>query len=152
VATVVERGVRALRAHGRRPVLGPLVLLFSAGALAVAAFVHFFFIPLQVLAVWSNPARLEIRSDPTGAEVFLDGVRLSALTPTYTEIHRDRSLHVVEVRKEGFKPAQSRFRYDQAARLEVLLTLERRARPGVEPIAPVPSAAQSSGLPSSPPP
>jgi hypothetical protein len=113
----------------RRSTLAPLFLLFLLGATVAGFIVHVVFIPLPVLAVWSQPARFEIRSDPSGAEVYLDGQRLYALTPTYTEVRRDRRLHTVELRKEGFETTLETCRYDRSAKLEVVVSLVPGARP-----------------------
>jgi hypothetical protein len=98
--------------------------------------VHFAFMPLPVLATWGQPARFEIRSDPVGAEVYLDGQRLYALTPTYIQVRRDRRPHTLELRKEGFQAGRASYRYDRTAKLEVVVTLAASARPGLEPLPP----------------
>jgi hypothetical protein len=109
-------------------------LLFAIGAIAAGLIVHMLFIPLPVLAVWGQPARLEIRSDPVGAEVFLDGDRLYALTPTYIEVRRDRRPHILVLRKEGFQPSHETYRYDRSSKLEVVIVLAPSTRPGLEPL------------------
>jgi hypothetical protein len=100
-------------------------------------------VPLHVLATWGRPARLEIRSVPAGAEVYLDGERLHALTPTYTEVRRDRGVHTIELRKEGFQRVLRACRYDRSSKLEVAITLAPSApRPALEPL-PTPTARSS---------
>jgi hypothetical protein len=142
-------GDGALRAAGRHVMRSPprpgllwpiflalLVVLPSAGA-----FVHFFLIPLPVLTTWSQPARLDVASQPGGAEVYLDGRRLSALTPTYTEIQRDRHPHMLEFRKEGFQPARRPIRFDQSEHMMVNVVLQAESRPSFRPIPGAPSRA-----------
>jgi serine/threonine protein kinase len=124
----------AARLGRKRSTFGPLLLLFALGACAAGLVVHLVFIPLPVLAVWGQPARFEIRSDPIGAEVYLDGERLYALTPTYTEVRRDRRPHTLELHKEGFAAGREVYRYDRSARLEVVMILAPSTRPAVEPL------------------
>jgi eukaryotic-like serine/threonine-protein kinase len=118
----------------RLPVTLFLLLLGFAGG---ATYVHKKVIPLEVLAVWTRPARLHIRTEPRGAEVFLDQQRLSALTPTYTEVTRDRRAHVVEIRREGFTPETQSVRFDRTVALEISVKL-RPTPPTPPPRAPLP--------------
>jgi hypothetical protein len=101
---------------------------------ALAALVHYFVVPLPVLVHWSAPARLDVFTAPAGAEVLLDGRRLSAPTPTYTEVIRDRRPHVIEVRKEGFQPDRRRIRYDHSESLIVSVSLQPENHPSFGPI------------------
>jgi hypothetical protein len=80
--------------------------------------------PLPVLASWSAPARLDVVSLPAGAAVLLDGRPLSAPTPTYTEVTRDRRTHFVEVHKDGYEAALRPIRFDQAEILSVTISLQ----------------------------
>jgi hypothetical protein len=137
---------------GERPrsSLGRFLILSGVVASAVAALVHFLVVPLPVLAVWRAPARLDVRTDPSGAEVYLDGRRLSARTPTYTEVRRDRMVHALELHKDGFRPVRQLVRYDRSARIMVAVPMELNARPRVEPLqhpAPAAAAAPPSAAP-----
>ncbi len=111
------------------------------GALAaIVAGVHFGYVPLDVLAVWRRPARLEVDSVPAGAEVFIDGRRLSARTPTFTDVVRDTAPHIVEVRLEGFQTERQRIYYSKTVELDVSVPLTPAAGPEVETTAPRPGA------------
>jgi serine/threonine-protein kinase len=101
---------------------------------AVAAVIHYLVVPLPVLRAWGQPARLEVLSQPSGAEVYLDGHRLSALTPTYTEVQRDRKNHEVEIRKDGFVLLRRSVRFDQTELLTVDATLQPESRPSFRPM------------------
>jgi serine/threonine protein kinase len=101
---------------------------------ALAAVVHYLVVPLPVLRAWGQPARLEVLSQPSGAEVYLDGHRLSAVTPTYTEVQRDRRGHQVEVRKEGFQSLRRPVRFDQSELLTVDVNLAPESRPSFRPM------------------
>jgi serine/threonine protein kinase len=131
-----------------------VLLLLAAGVAAVAAVIHVTVVPLGVLVVWTQPAQLHVRTNPRGAEVFLDGQRLSARTPTYTEVHRDRLDHTLEIRAEGYAPETRQVRFDRAVNLEESLDLRRLPATGVEPVdgpspgsplPPAPSAGTSPG-------
>jgi hypothetical protein len=116
-----------------------LLFLLALGTAALAAVIHVAVVPLEVLVVWTQPARLHVRSNPGGAEVFLDGQRLSARTPTYTEVTRDRKNHNLEVRAEGHEPETRQIRYDRTVNLEETLDLRRSSAPAIEPVAPAPA-------------
>jgi serine/threonine-protein kinase len=101
---------------------------------ALAAVIHYLVIPLPVLRAWGQPARLEVLSQPSGAEVYLDGHRLSAVTPTYTEVQRDRRAHQVELRKEGFQLSRRPVRFDQSELLTIDVNLQPESRPSFRPM------------------
>jgi hypothetical protein len=124
-------------------VIFALLILFPA----MGAVVHYLVVPLPVLRAWGQPARLEVLSQPSGAEVYLDGHRLSALTPTYTEVQRDRRGHQVEVRKEGFQLSRRPVRFDQSELLTVDVTLQPESRPSFRPMP----SAKPIAAPASPP-
>ena len=115
-----------------------LLLLATAGAVV---YTHQQVVPLQVLMVWFQPARLDIRTQPSGAQVFLDGRRLSAQTPTYTEIRRNRADHVLELRRDGFRTEQIPLRYDRTVELLIDVKLAPAPPPGRQPEPAVPSAS-----------
>ena len=103
----------------RRSMFGTVLVMLVLVLAGLGAAAHRYFAPLPVLAVWWEPARLEIRSQPSAAEVFLDGQRLSASTPTYTDVRRDRAEHMLELRRDGFRPERLLLRYDRTVDLLV---------------------------------
>jgi serine/threonine protein kinase len=112
-------------------------ILVAVLGVAVAA-VHFAIVPLNVLAVWRQPARLEVDSTPAGAEVYIDGRRLSARTPTFTDVTRDTVPHIIEVRLEGFRSETQRMFYSKSVKLEVSMRLTGAANPDIEMSTPAP--------------
>ena len=106
----------------RRP-RGRLWVVLAAAAAAALIIVHFAILPLDVMAVWRAPARLEVESFPTGAEIFIDGRRLSARTPAFIEVNRDFEQHLVEIRLEGFRSEQQQISYADAVKLAVSVRL-----------------------------
>ena len=115
-----------------------IVIVLMLGLAATAAAVHFVVAPLPVLVVWAQPARLHIASDPAGAEVLIDGRRLSALTPTYTDVQRDRQAHALELRRQGFHTHRREIRYDKQVELSVAATLVAQPPPPPAPPPPPP--------------
>ena len=101
-----------------------------------ATIVHLAVVPLNVLAVWRQPARLQVDSLPAGAEVFIDGRRLSARTPTFTDVVRDTGLHTVEVRLEGYRTEKHGVSYSKSLRLAVSVRLAPSGAPAAETAAP----------------
>jgi serine/threonine protein kinase len=99
-----------------------LVLAMLVGALA--ALVHLVVIPLPVLAVWLQPAELSITSQPAGAEILLDGQKLTTHTPTRAQVQRDLQVHSIELRKDGFLSTARALRYDREVNLAITVTLE----------------------------
>jgi hypothetical protein len=103
----------------RRSMFGTVLVMLIVVLAGLGAAAHRYFAPLPVLAVWWEPARLEIRSQPSAAEVYLDGQRLSASTPTYTDVRRDRTEHMLELRRDGFRVERLLVRYDRTVDLLV---------------------------------
>jgi hypothetical protein len=99
-----------------------LLLLLLAGG---AAGVHFYLVPLDVLATWREPARLSIASEPSGASVSLDGVPLARPAPVTLPVQRDRIEHVIDAKAPGYRPARETIRYDRTVGLAFLLRLEK---------------------------
>ncbi len=112
-------------------------------AACAAATIHFGVLPLPVLATWAQPLRIDLRTDPGLAEVRLDGKRLPEFTPTSIFVPRDRRTHVLEIRREGFRPLQKAIRFDRNLVLVINLPLEAPSRPAVTalPAAPLPPVA-----------
>jgi hypothetical protein len=129
-ATTARRGTHPARADVRvaqrlaQARAGARVLAILVAIVPAAlAIIHFTVLPLGVLAVWRTPARLEVESVPAGAEVFIDGRRLSTRTPTFIEVNRDFERHVVELRLEGFRSERREISYSRALRLAVSVSL-----------------------------
>lgn len=99
-----------------------LIMVLLVGA--AAGFVHLTVVPLQVVAVWLQPAELSITSQPEGAEVVLDGQKLTVHTPGRTQVQRDLQVHKIELRKDGFAPALRTLRYDREVDLAITITLQ----------------------------
>jgi hypothetical protein len=118
---------------------GHLLGIAAGVAILFVAITHYAFLPLDVLAVWRVPARLEVDSTPAGAEVYIDGRRLSARTPTFTEVKRDLESHVVELRLEGFRPERLELLYSRTVKLAVSAQLIPGGNAGLQP-APEPPA------------
>ena len=136
-----------LRDHGSwRPVVAAVL----ASLLLVAAGVHVFVMPLEVLAVWSKPAPLAVTSEPSGAQVSLDGSPLADVTPMHATVKRDRVSHVLELRAPGYRPVRQVVRFDGSVDLAATVMLEKEHGPTLEalpPPAPVPAAAASLPAP-----
>jgi hypothetical protein len=116
------------------PGRGATLLFLLALLPGLASLIHYFVIPLPVLLSWSAPARLDVVSEPAGATVWLDGRQLSAPTPTYTEVSRDRRTHFVEVRRDGFQAARRPIRFDSAEILSLTFTMQPESRPSFTPM------------------
>jgi serine/threonine protein kinase len=129
--------VQPLRGRSRWPAKLFLFLLVLGGA---AFAVHRFVVPLDVLLVWRNPARLAISTEPDGASLTLDGVALGARSPTVVDVHRDLLEHVLEASRPGFRPARARIRYDKSVLLSARLVLEPAPAPPTAAAAPPPAA------------
>ncbi len=87
----------------RRTDLGPLFKVGIPIVLIVAVAVTAYFL----LPMWNRTtptARLDIRSHPAGAHVYLDGQPRPSLTPTAIEGLEMGSVHQVELRLDGFVP------------------------------------------------
>jgi hypothetical protein len=127
------------RSHWRG-VLVMLVLVAGGGAAAV----HYFVMPLDVLLVWRNPARLSIATEPEGASVRLDGVALGSPSPTIVSVRRDLADHVIEATLPGYHPARAIARYERSVSLSALLRLKQ------DPVALVPAPSPPIGAPAGP--
>jgi hypothetical protein len=95
---------------------------------AAAVLVHLAVVPLPVAAVWFQPATLLIESQPAGAEVVLDGMKLPTPTPARVQVRRDLAVHAVDLRKQGFLPASRAIRYDRAVDLALSVALDPDTR------------------------
>jgi hypothetical protein len=116
---------------------------------AVAAVVHYLVVPLPVLRAWGQPARLEVLSQPSGAEVYLDGHRLSALTPRTPRSSAIAQATRCEIRKDGFVLFRRPVRFDQTELLTVDVILQPESRPSFKPM---PTAARPAAPRPPPPP
>jgi serine/threonine protein kinase len=127
-----------------RGIWRPVAVAVLAVIILAPAAVHFAVIPLDILLIWTRPARLWIASDPDGAAVKLDGAPLTGTTPTNVEIRRDRKDHVIELTLPGFRPARETARYDRSVGLSHHIRLEKdpeAAAAAAAAAAPVPPAA-----------
>ena len=106
----------------------PLVLITG---LAVAAY---FLVPMMTATTPS--ARLDVRSHPAGARVYLDGQPISSLTPTAVENLEMGSVHQVELRLDGFVPwSQSvEIRHTEVRQIAILRPILGTLRVTSEPI------------------
>ncbi len=107
------------------------VLIVLGGAAAV---VHYTVVPLPVLALWLEPARLHVVSNPDGADVYLDGQHQTQVTPGSILVWRNLEPHLVELHKNGFQSVQRRIRFDRTEQLVLEVTLPPESRPAFEPL------------------
>ena len=119
-----------------------VVLLLAAGAAAV---VHFYVVPLDVVVVWREPARLSIATDPSGANLRLDGAPLGSTSPTAVTVPRDRLDHFVDASKPGYRPAHQLVRYYRSVGVAIVVRLEKD--PSAAPPAAPPPAGAAPGSP-----
>jgi hypothetical protein len=103
---------------------GRPLLVVAALIGAAAALVHLTVIPLPVAAVWLQPADLSITSQPPGAEIVLDGQKLTLHTPAHAQVQRDAKTHKIEIIKGGFAPTSRFLRYDREVNLTVTVSLD----------------------------
>jgi eukaryotic-like serine/threonine-protein kinase len=117
----------------RRGLWAPVLVALLFVLAAAAVLVHMAVVPLPVAAVWFQPATLLIESQPAGAEVVLDGMKLSSSTPVRAQVRRDLAVHAVDMRKQGFLPASRAIRYDRAVDLALSVALEPGPVPAPKP-------------------
>jgi hypothetical protein len=135
--------VQPLRPRGRwRRALLFLIVVLAGGGAAV----HHWLVPLDVLLVWRDPAGLSIATDPSGATLRLDGVTLSATSPTTISVKRDLLEHVIEATLTGYRPARATVRYDKTVALSFLMPLQ----PAPAPTGPSPSSGEPATGPAPP--
>ena len=112
----------------RRGLWTPVLVVLFCVLAAAAVLVHLAVVPLPVAAVWFQPATLLIESQPAGAEVVLDGMKLPTPTPARVQVRRDLAVHAVDLRKQGFLPASRAIRYDRAVDLALSVALDPDTR------------------------
>ncbi len=117
------------------------MILLAVGA---AAAVHFYFVPLDVLITWREPAALSIATDPRGAKVRLDGVELPGTAPLTASVRRDRAEHIIEASLPGYHDARALLRYDQTVALSSQLRLEKTPEAAVPPNSATPDAGAAA--------
>jgi hypothetical protein len=122
-------------------VIGTLFVLLVGAAAAV----HFYFVPLDVLITWREPAGLSIATDPRGAKLRLDGVELAGTAPLTISIRRDRADHIIEASLPGYHDARSIIRYDQSVALSSQLRLESAPAAANQPTATPDAGAAADG-------
>lgn len=107
------------------------VLIFLALTASTLFSVHVYVMPLSVAVVYFRPAFIDVVSEPSGADVFVDGKKILGTTPAVVEVSRDHRQHAIEVRKEGFAPAVQDLRYDREVRMQLTFPLQPLPRPPV---------------------
>jgi serine/threonine protein kinase len=112
--------------------LGWALLIFLALVASTLFSIHVYVMPLPVAAVYFRPAFIDVTSEPHGAEVFVDGLKVMGTTPALVEVRRDHRQHTIEVRKEGFLPVTQQLRYDREVRLQVTVRLPPAPLPPVQ--------------------
>jgi hypothetical protein len=117
------------RSAPRRNNLGWALLIFAALAGSTLFSVHVYVMPLPVAAVYFRPAFIDVLSEPAGADVWVDGLKVLGSTPATVEVRRDHRQHLVEVRKEGYLPASQELRYDREVHMQMSFRLQREPRP-----------------------
>jgi eukaryotic-like serine/threonine-protein kinase len=111
-----------LRSRSHWRAIFVLLILMAGGGVAA---VHYFVVPVDVLVAWRKPARLAIATEPDGASLRLDGVTLSAPSPTIVSVKRDLADHVIEATLPGYRPARAIARYEKSLGLSFLLRLQK---------------------------
>jgi PEGA domain. len=104
-------------------------LILAALVASTLFSIHIYVMPLPVAFAYYRPAFIDVTSEPHGADVYVDGKKVLAITPALVEVQRDHQQHVVEVQKEGFEPMRQNLRYDRAVRLQVSVRLTPARRP-----------------------
>lgn len=119
---------QARTARKRRSLAWAGLSMLALASSALLSF-HVYVMPLPVALAYLRPAFLVVSSEPTGADIYVDGKKVVGSTPAEVEVKRDHAQHLVEVRKDGFVPAHQNLRYDRDVRLEVSLQLSAEPRP-----------------------
>jgi eukaryotic-like serine/threonine-protein kinase len=140
--------VRVLLRGG--PSLWPVAIAIGAALVLIAGAVHVVIVPLDVLAVWREPATLTITSEPPGALVRLDGVALDVATPAQVSVRRDRYDHVLQLSAPGYRAARQGLRYDRATVLAQAVRLEREGGPVFQALPPAVVAVPAAVPPKAP--
>jgi eukaryotic-like serine/threonine-protein kinase len=138
-ATVVIS--RDLRRGPWRSIAVVLVAVLAGSA----AVVHYRVLPLDVAVVWFKPATLSISSDPSGADVTLDGRVLAGRTPTRVDVKRDLQDHVLELARPGSLPVRAVVRFDRTVALSQTISL-----PPAPPPPPPAPVAEMKPVPQAP--
>jgi serine/threonine protein kinase len=117
----------------KRGILAPVLVVVTSVLVGAALLVHLVLVPLQVAALWWQPATLLIETQPAGAEIVLDGKKLAAPTPAHTQVRRDLRVHVVDLNKVGFAPVSRSIRYDREVDLALTVALDPQPQPALRP-------------------
>jgi serine/threonine protein kinase len=105
-----------------------LVALFASALVSI----HIYVMPLPVAFAYFRPAFIDVTSEPSGAEVYVDGKKVLGFTPAIVEVRRDHQQHLIEVRKEGFEPIRQDLRYDREVHPQVSVRLMPAHRPSTQ--------------------
>ena len=86
--------------------MGLLIFVAGVGALLGAiAYALFLYLSAQ-----NAVTELQLRSQPSGAAIWLDGTNTGAITPhTFPKVRTNR-LHTVEFRRSGYRPCQKQIK------------------------------------------
>jgi hypothetical protein len=84
--------------------------------------------PTALPSTATNRVRLQIRTEPVAAELYLDGQRV--INPLDQEREPSLELHQVEVRAAGFHSVRSELRLDHSTVLQIALEPEKIAHEG----------------------
>lgn len=118
----------------RKPRALRITLLVPFTLIAAATVIHFAVTPLPVLVAWQRPIPISVNSRPPGAEVHLDGERLTGVTPISVDRPRDRLVHALEVRHGDLRSVRRLVRFDETLSLDLTVTLGPPSRPAVTPL------------------
>lgn len=111
------------RRQQRRHNLAWAILILTALVASTLLSIHVYIMPLPVAALYFRPAFIDVTSEPPGADVYVDGLKVLGTTPAVVEVRRDHQEHTIEVRKEGLLPATTKLRYDRQVRLQTHLRM-----------------------------
>ena len=117
------------RAPEPRHNLGWALLILVALLASTLFSIHVYVMPLPVAAVYFRPAFIDVTSEPRGADIYVDGLKVLGTTPALVEVRRDHRQHAIEVRKEGFASVTQELRYDRDVRLQIAVRLPPGRRP-----------------------
>jgi serine/threonine protein kinase len=105
------------------------VLILVALLASTLFSIHIYVMPLPVAFSYFRPAFIDVTSEPSGADVYVDGKKVLGFTPAIVEVRRDHQQHFIEVRKDGFEPIRQDLRYDRKVHPQVSVRLLPARRP-----------------------
>jgi hypothetical protein len=108
------------------------VLILVALLASTLFSIHIYVMPLPVAFSYFRPAFIDVTSEPSGADVYVDGKKVLGFTPAIVEVRRDRQQHFIEVRKDGFEPTRQDLRYDRKVHPQVSIRLMPARQPSAQ--------------------